>query len=829
MYLDVVLFVIGIVCVIILLIMVGYLIISNRRSRLYRKVLQQETEFFDALSTTVSKNDKLTHSQTMGEFTETEYVDLSTEFMADDNAYSLTNPVDEDATEAVFHPESNNQKTAKSKTAFDISVLAGNYTIDKEIHGGGMSRVFLATHNKLGNKWIIKFISHGNGQLANEAEILKKLNHMSLPRIIDIYQDDKGIYIVESYIEGVSLDKVLASAQKISETVISDWATQLAQVLSYLHSMEPYPIHHLDMKPSNIMVTHDNRLVLVDFGISKHAGLDSDELQAVTYAYAAPEQLKNNIPAKYTELIKARFGELPPERINWQPNHKTDIYGLGLIIMEAVIGQPSSEKGKVLLNDIIYSELSKIIQKCIEIDPDKRYQSAVELIKDIQKTKGTRVKMARTLFMRKLAVTTSAFSVFVSGGSFFGAAYVFEQERLSALIIKPEAVTVSLQQTTELTIEKRTPSGKIVIMDADEITWDFSPNRIARVDGNRIVGMNTGETELIGKYRDKTIELNINVVNPMDGMVDISQRYELGHTVQLLTGGKEREILDGSLEKATFTSPEGIAIAENGTIYISDAGVLRKISGNTVETIETEPFYMTAKILRCFGNDLYILTHEWQDSEDNKYYYGIMKLSGSRYEELYITDAGYSAIEDFAFDGEGLLHFIERNAGAGAVYLKTLNTKNPDDIFALTELPEGTNSLTIDPQKTIYLANSQTGALQIYSNGELTYFAGVENEKSFIDGAVPRFYEPQRIKYSGGYLYIWDFNVLRRVEVNNNLAGETITLAGEATPEFDLKIEETSYAAESIVLPNSKLMDFEVDEGRVILIEPKRGAVWVVE
>lgn len=191
-------------------------------------------------------------------------------------------------------------------------------------------------------------------------------------------------------------------------------------------------------------------------------------------------------------------------------------------------------------------------------------------------------------------------------------------------------------------------------------------------------------------------------------------------------------------------------------------------------------------------------------------------------------DALYTAVEDFDFSSDGLLYFIDRNEGAGAVYLKTLNTSDTEDIKTLCELPEGTSALTMDDEDAVYLSNPATGAIQVFKDGKLTYFAGVENDRKFIDGKAPLFYEPQSIKYFDGSLYVWDFNTLRQISIKDGAAGEAITVAGEASPDFEMELPKGRQNAESIILPNSKLMDFSVSENGILITDPKRGVIWQI-
>jgi hypothetical protein len=118
--------------------------------------------------------------------------------------------------------------------------------------------------------------------------------------------------------------------------------------------------------------------------------------------------------------------------------------------------------------------------------------------------------------------------------------------------------------------------------------------------------------------------------------------------------------------------------------------------------------------------------------------------------------------------------------------------------------------------------------IQIFRDGELGYFAGVRGERAFIDGWSPRFYYPSMLEYRGGYLYIWDFNTLRRIEASRGVAGECITLAGLAGPGSDMKITGARAAAEDVTLPYGSHMDFVVTRDGVLLTDHKNGVVWRV-
>lgn len=287
---------------------------SKKSSSVYRRLLSEETERLDVLET-------LAQSHPAGKnAAETELLReqaAKTEILPDGSALSRS------STAVLF--QTGELQRAVFDSNLDVSPLSGKYELLREIHGGGMSRVFLARSVKLGSEWIVKFVERA--ELADEAEVLKKLNHISLPPIIDIFQTAQGTFLVERYIEGYSLSEVLALGQEIRESQICDWGLQLAQVLHYLHTL-PTPIIHCDLKPSNIMVTHDNRLVLIDFGISKRVGLGAGA-SGLTYRYAAPEQFRGRRAArKFSRNTSASCrrgmsaGPLTPERIStaWGPS-----------------------------------------------------------------------------------------------------------------------------------------------------------------------------------------------------------------------------------------------------------------------------------------------------------------------------------------------------------------------------------------------------------------------------------------------------------------------------------------------------------------------------
>lgn len=243
----------------------------------------------------------------------------------------------------------------------------GRYTIERVLGNGGMGTVYLAKNINTDSYWAIKEI-HKDGaagiDLLAEPKLLKKLEHPALPRLYDILEKDDTIYIISDYISGIALDKKLDADEKIDEEVVIDWAIQLCKVLDYLHTLKPNPIIYRDMKPSNIILTGNDTLKLIDFGIAREYKLlsDRDTVYIGTRGYAAPEQYGTG-----------------------QTSAVSDIFSLGATLHHLLTGKkptemPGALKPITYYDRMLSTELEAIVTKCTKYDPSERYQSAAELL-----------------------------------------------------------------------------------------------------------------------------------------------------------------------------------------------------------------------------------------------------------------------------------------------------------------------------------------------------------------------------------------------------------------------------------------------------------------
>ena len=270
-------------------------------------------------------------------------------------------------------------------------------------------------------------------------------------------------------------------------------------------------------------------------------------------------------------------------------------------------------------------------------------------------------------------------------------------------------------------------------------------------------------------------------------MLSESISYAGNKMLSTFCGNGIKQRYDGDLDKMQLLSPESIDIAADGTIYISDGGVIRKISNSKSETVEFEPSYITSSVARCYGNDVYFLTNAFENEEGVKYY-GIVKLSGSSADGVFLTEALDSRINDFQIDSKGNIYLIFNNVGVGKTYLGRLNIQT-QNVDYLKEIDDGFGCMAIDDSDNIYLGNTIKGSIYYYNvpEGTLKLCSGVDEQTKFVDGSNEEtfFYEPKAMEYSDGYLYIVDYNLVRRLAVNGGVALNSETLAGKLTAETD--------------------------------------------
>lgn len=254
------------------------------------------------------------------------------------------------------------------------TVVEGKYRIIKEIGRGGLSRIYLASDERINKVWAIKsydkqdkrYSSVAYDAIMQEAHMMMKLQHLGIPQIVDVIENERYLFIVREYIEGETLENIVKNYGSQPPEMVIDWAKQLCDVLYYLHTLRPPHIYR-DMKPANVILQPSGTVKIIDFGIMRtyKEGQISDTASLGTKGYAAPEQYGTR-----------------------QTDARTDIYALGMTMYQLLTGLDPKEINFVVqplcqVNSSLPKGLEYIIDKCIKLNPDERYQTCMELRNDL--------------------------------------------------------------------------------------------------------------------------------------------------------------------------------------------------------------------------------------------------------------------------------------------------------------------------------------------------------------------------------------------------------------------------------------------------------------
>ncbi len=258
-------------------------------------------------------------------------------------------------------------------------LLKSRYRILSRLGQGGMGAVYKAEDSEFHRIVAVKEMSQrgllpdelrtATESFRHEAEMLASLQHFSLPRIFEYFVDDGRWYLVMDFIEGETLEQYLDKIQgsRLPVEGVLDIGIKLCTVLDYLHTRES-PIIFRDLKPSNIMLTPEQHLYLIDFGIARHfkPGQTRDTLVLGSPGYAAPEQ-----HGKVQTTIKA------------------DIYSLGVTLHQLLTGEdPARTPFRFVPLQMhrhpILANLETLILQMVELDQQKRPESMAVIKERLQ-------------------------------------------------------------------------------------------------------------------------------------------------------------------------------------------------------------------------------------------------------------------------------------------------------------------------------------------------------------------------------------------------------------------------------------------------------------
>lgn len=268
-----------------------------------------------------------------------------------------------------------------------IGAVLDHYRLDDFIGGGGMGAVYRAYDALLRRTVAVKILSRGSAdpdllrRFVNEARSAAKLDHENIARVFFVGQDQGFNYIVFEYIEGKNIRQIVSEQGSLPLPLAMRYMCQLARALEHASARQ---VIHRDIKPSNVVVTPDHRAKLVDMGLARihhlderQAELTASDMTLGTFDYISPEQARDPRSA----------------------DTRSDLYSLGCTFYFMLTGLPPFPDGTALQKVLAHREarrpdprdhrpdipesIVRIIRKAIDTEPNRRYQSANELLADL--------------------------------------------------------------------------------------------------------------------------------------------------------------------------------------------------------------------------------------------------------------------------------------------------------------------------------------------------------------------------------------------------------------------------------------------------------------
>jgi len=278
--------------------------------------------------------------------------------------------------------------------AIGTTLCNGKYVIERVIGEGGFGITYFARHTLLNHAFAIKeFFVSGRcvrdtqhhtitlqdirpetfekyrQRFVDEAKTLINLDHPGVVKVVDIFEENNTSYIVMPFVEGETLQHVVETRGRLPYDVAVNYIAQLSEAVAYLHERH---ILHRDIKPENLIITLENKVVLIDFGSARE--FINDEVQRhtaiLTQGYAPPEQ--------YAAQSKK--------------GNYTDIYAMGAVLYFAITGKKPVDSASRSIEKLqepielipdLPKEANHTIMKAMAMKPENRYQTVHDFMIDL--------------------------------------------------------------------------------------------------------------------------------------------------------------------------------------------------------------------------------------------------------------------------------------------------------------------------------------------------------------------------------------------------------------------------------------------------------------
>ncbi len=439
----------------------------------------------------------------------------------------------------------------------------GPYEIVSPLGAGGMGEVYRAKDPRLGREVAVKVLPASFSKdvdrlrrFEHEARAAGVLNHPNITAVYDIGSHDGAPYVVSELLEGETLRSRLATGA-LSLRKALDYAIQIARGLAAAHEKG---IVHRDLKPENLFVTRDSRVKILDFGLAK---------------LKLPEEgsQKTDIPTATagTEpgVVLGTIGYMSPEQVRGKPaDHRSDIFAFGAILHEMLSGQrafhgeTAADTMSAILtkeppdlsttNRDIHPGLERIVRHCLEKNPQERFQSARDLVFDLEALSVGSGVAAQTTVTRARArrppwIFAAAAAIAILAAALGGFAF----RSLYGRSEPPQFRKLTFQRGT-IYSARLAPDAQTVVYGAD---WSSRGVQLysTRIDAreSRPLGI---AADVLGISSTGEMALSLER-KPVTSLLSVGR---LGRAP--LAGGAAREILEGVVDADWSSDGKSLAV-----------------------------------------------------------------------------------------------------------------------------------------------------------------------------------------------------------------------------------------------------------------------------
>ncbi len=438
----------------------------------------------------------------------------------------------------------------------------GPYDIQESLGAGGMGEVYRAHDTRLNRDVALKVLPQGFSadperlaRFQQEAQAVAALNHPNIIALFDIGENNGTRYIVSELLEGSTLREKL-SGGPLPLRRVQDYALQIAHALAAAHGKG---IIHRDLKPENIFISKDGRAKVLDFGLARQNPL----------AMFAEADATMAAPQTTPGMMLGTVGYMSPEQVQGKPaDERSDIFSFGAVMHEMLSGErafkrdSSAETMRAILKEeppellstpgrLISPSLDRITRRCLEKDPEQRFQSARDVAFALEATSGAStvapaqsIGGARRLTVPLWAAIGAAALLLVAIATTF------------AFIRASRSPIPTFHQLTQsrgfVRAARFSPDGQTVVFGG---AWNGEPMKLwfQRADANGFSPLAAPDADLLSVSSTGELAISLN-------HQDLNDHMAIGTLARIpFSGGSPREVVEDVLD--ADWSPDGTKLA----------------------------------------------------------------------------------------------------------------------------------------------------------------------------------------------------------------------------------------------------------------------------